>query len=185
MKESNMLLLEAIGDALTFIESKAKENLQVGVYNKSKVRSEPLTYDLYNDWFKKVEAIGIDVIGVLSNTSGHALYLEFGTDNEGTGEHYIPVSSDGELHWIDPVSGRELFSDEGHFVRGITPLYFLTRAVSEHETEIAKIFYDKFRSYFSRGSTLSDNGQTKLFDVPQAAREWQGPGPVRAGDLNG
>lgn len=134
-------MLAATEEALMMTEYWAQENLDAGIYNKER---EPfateLTYELYNSWYQKgPRLIGLRVQASLANTSGHAGYIEFGTDDEGTGEHWVPVVTGKALHWIDPATGGDVFS-QGHFVKGIKPLRFLERAVREHEVEIADIF---------------------------------------------
>ena len=132
-------LLISTEESLIFLEEKAKDILNKEVYNGNHP-SEEQTHELYNAFVQSVVEVGKSVIGSLCNVSPHALFLEFGTDNEGTSEHYIPLGVNGELHWVNPITGQDMYSEEGHFVKGITPVHFLMRALTENIQVIADIY---------------------------------------------
>ena len=134
-------MLAATDEALRFLEGKAQENLDAGIYHKAREPFAPeLTMDLYRAFVHRVQNVGTGgLMGELVNTDPVAGFLEAGTDDEGTGEHFVPASADGVLHFLNPMTGESVFS-KGHFVHGVHPLHFMERALTEHEGEIALIY---------------------------------------------
>lgn len=133
-------VVEATEEALLFIEAKAQENLRKDVYDKPRQPFAPaLTGELFNSWVHELAELAGGVIGTITNTSGHAAFLEHGTDDAGTGKHWVGAVSAGALHWFNPATGESMFSS-GHFVSGIVPLHFLENAVQDHRREIAAIY---------------------------------------------
>ena len=134
-------MLAATAEALRFLEAKAQENLEAGIYQKAREPfAPPLTYDLLRAFVHLVQSVGTGgLMGELVNTDPVAGFIELGTDDEGTGQHFVPASADGVLHFINPMTGESVFS-KGHFVHGIHPLHFMERALTEHKGEVVAIY---------------------------------------------
>ena len=134
-------MLTATDEALRLLETKAQENLDAGIYHKVRdPYAPPLTMDLYRAFVHLVQRVGTGgLMGELVNTDPVAGFLELGTDDEGTGRHFVPASAGGALHFIDPMTGESVFS-KGHFVHGVHPLHFMERALTEHEGEVVAIY---------------------------------------------
>lgn len=147
----------AIVEALAFVQEKAMEILKEEVYDKERAPFAPqLTEELLNSWVHTIRTIGYGVAGTLVNTSDHAGYLEWGTDDEGLGSHVITArraailgrhkrrSGAPLLHWYDPQTGFDRYAQQVT-VSGVEPLHFLERAVVLHEDEIVDIFVKHLR----------------------------------------
>ncbi len=137
---------DATGEALLFLEAKAQEILDAEVYHKAREPyAPPLTYELYRAFVHLVQKVGAggvigkSLMGELVNTSPVGPFLEYGTDDEGTGEHFIPVVNAGALHFFNPATGASAFS-KGHFVHGVKPIHFMERALTDHEGAVVAIY---------------------------------------------
>lgn len=134
----------ATDEALKLIEAKAQHILQEEVYDKPHAAGDApdasAPDSLYQSFVRELaETAGLGVTGQVRNTSPHAIFLEDGTDDEGTGHHFVPVVNGGALHWFNPLTGQPSFS-KGHEVKGIVPIRFMHRALSESKPEVAVIF---------------------------------------------
>jgi len=115
----------AVRDALVYLEEKAHQNLNAAVYDKTRPPFAPeLTHELYNSWVHEIVKVGDEVTGHLENTSGHAGFLEWGTDDGGTGSHFVSAQNVAALHWIDGATGEDRFAARVE-VHGIHPTHFL------------------------------------------------------------
>jgi hypothetical protein len=140
---------EATHEAMVFLIECAQRILDIEVYEKERPPFAPrLTYELYNSFVVEVMKAGASATGLLANTSEHAIFLEFGTDDEGTGKHFIPLVSAGALHWVNPMTGQSMFS-KGHWVQGIKPIHFMERALSENRAGVAAIYRKSLEGLFT------------------------------------
>lgn len=148
-RRAQTALHAATQESLIFLEGKAQEILDAEIYHKAREPYEPeLTLDLYRAFVHSLQTVGVRGLkGELVNTSPHAVFLEFGTDDEGTGEHFVPAATGGVLHFINPFTGANAFS-KGHFVHGIHPIRFMERALREHEADVIAIFQRHLAAVF-------------------------------------
>lgn len=130
----------ALAESLTLLEDACKALLDADVYGKDRPEGEQLpTHELYNAFVHQVLDAGLgEASGLLLNLSPHAIYLEFGTDDEGTGKHWVAPVNASALHWIGP-GGQDFFSG-GHYVSGIHPIRFMHRALADNRSAILAIF---------------------------------------------
>ena len=146
---AQVMMREAMGEALILLEDKAQGVLDAEIYHKARAPyADQLTYELYNAFVQKVARTGLGLEGELSNTSPHAGFLEFGTDDEGTGKHLIPVVVAKALHWVNAETGEDMFAAGGVMVQGIKPIHFMERALNENRGEIIAIFQAKLSTIF-------------------------------------
>jgi len=144
----------ATGESLILLERRAQAILDAEIYHKARDPfAEPLTYELYRAFVHLVQQVGTggvgsSLMGELVNTSAVGAFLEYGTDDEGTGRHFVPVASGGALHFIDPLTGAGAFS-KGHFVHGVKPIHFMERALREHEGEVVAVFAKHLAQVFA------------------------------------
>lgn len=147
---------EATVESLELLEKAAKEFLDREIYDKARGEfAEPLDKEkegsLYASFVREVAAEGATVVrGLLLNTSPHAGFIEHGTDNEGTGSHFVPVVNAGALHWMNPATGESVFAKGGVMVKGIHPYRFMERALHENRAKI-KAIYAKHAATLLRG----------------------------------
>lgn len=144
---------DATGEAVALLLEKSRAILDAEVYSKSR---EP--YDeapdksdsdaLWNSFKEQLKSLSDTASeGKLSNTSDHAIFLEYGTDDEGTGSHFVPVGEKGYLAWMDGATGAIRFS-KGHEVKGIVPIRFLARALTENKSEVLGIYRKHYSNLF-------------------------------------
>ena len=151
--KAQVLLSEATEEALEYVEARAKEILDQEVYSKPHGEEEdpPDKNDpdsLYASFFREFAGLARTAVsGTVGNTSEHAGFLEFGTDNEGTGSHFVPVVNGKFLHWIDAATGASAFS-KGHEVKGVTPIHFLERALNDHRDGVLAIYRRHYSGLF-------------------------------------
>lgn len=140
----------ATAEAIELVQNKARAILTQEIYSKGggsfdEAPSSSDSDSLYQAFVLNVVAIGTGVSqATLSNTSDHAGFIENGTDDEGTGSHFIPVGEKGVLAWRNGATGAISFS-RGHEVKGIVPLRFMQRAMDESQGDIVKIFQKHLR----------------------------------------
>jgi hypothetical protein len=137
----------AMREALLFIELRAKQILVDEVYHKSE--HDRLDDDsMFQAFFSDLAQTGNGVFrGMVGNRSPHAPFIELGTDDEGSGSHFVPVVKAGALHWLDPATGQSHFS-HGHMVKGIHPIHFMQRALDENRPQVVAIFRRHFQGLF-------------------------------------
>ena len=146
---AQVLMREAMGEALILLEDKAQGILDGEIYQKARAPyAEQPTYELYHAFVQKVARTGLGLEGELSNTSPHAGFLEFGTDDEGTGKHLIPLVVAKALHWVNAETGEDMFAAGGVMVQGIKPIHFMERALTENRSEVIAIFQAKLSTLF-------------------------------------
>lgn len=143
----------ATAEALEFLEGAAQRILDAEVYDKTRPEFAPpldknAADSLYQAFTRALEATGAAAVrGTLANTSGHAGFLEWGTDDEGTGHHFVGPAAGAALKWIDPRTGAEVY-DKGHEVSGIHPIRFMQRALEGNREAVADIYRRHFRGLF-------------------------------------
>lgn len=143
----------ATREAIKFLLKKSQEILDKEVYAKSRDafdekpdKSE--TDSLYKTFRRDLQHLSVTASeGKLVNFSDHAIFLEDGTDQEGTGSHFVPVGEKGYLAWMNGVTGELNFS-QGHRVSGITPIRFLSRALTENRNDVVGIYRKHFKGIF-------------------------------------
>lgn len=137
-------------EALTLIEKRARQILDQEIYQAPRGEfARPLDKYAPDAMYQKFKTefralVGAAMIGTLTNNSPHAIYIEFGTDNEGTGFHQITAQNARALHWIDPRTGANMFAPHV-VVQGIKPIRFMDRAMRESETEVRAILIKHVR----------------------------------------
>ena len=145
----------ATRESITFLLKKSREILDAEVYGISREAFEEKpdkseSDSLYQTFRKDLERISATASeGKLVNFSDHAIFLEDGTDDEGSGEHWVaPKQEGGKLYWTDPLTGKTATSP-GHMVSGIVPIRFLSRALTENRADVVGIFRKHYKGIFS------------------------------------
>lgn len=139
-------LKAATKESLILLEAAAKRILEAEIAaHGSDHADSPLRQNQHDSIFKsfvhQFASVGADAVSAsLVNTSGHAKFVEQGTDNEGTGSHFVPVISGFALAWFDAATGEMAFSKEGIEVKGIKPYRFMERALFENRAQVIAIY---------------------------------------------
>jgi hypothetical protein len=146
------LMHAATAEALELIEARAKAILDAEIYGKSHPEGDAPNKggagSLYSSFYRDLQATAATALrGVLGNASPHGGFIEFGTDNEGTGSHFVAPVHGKALAWSGP-GGAEVFS-RGHEVKGIVPIRFMERALTEHKPEVIAIYRRHFAGLFT------------------------------------
>ncbi len=149
-ERSYIALAKSIDESLELVEAAAKHILMSEVYDKQREPYDeaPNPHDkdsLYNSFVTEIIGEGKGYLsGLFSNVSPHAIFLEDGTDNEGTGYHRVPFAGTFALmKWINPQTGEIAFS-KGHLIKGVTPIRFMERALQNHKVQVREIFRKNF-----------------------------------------
>ena len=146
--DSRRLLPRPVGEgceaALAFLEVKAKRILDIEIYQKARQPYDPAPSKndpdaLYQQFKREFRVLANAVVqGELKNTSPHALFIEFGTDDEGTGAHPVTAVNTAMLRWIDPRTGKVMFAPQV-VVSGVKPTRFMLRAFRENRDAVRDI----------------------------------------------
>ena len=135
----------AAKEAMTLLEAEAGRILQAEIASHGNTATEsPLRQNqndsIFKSFVQEFASVGAETFSAsLVNTSGHAKFVEQGTDNEGTGSHFVPVIAGFALAWFDGATGEMAFS-KGHEVSGIKPYHFMERALFQNRAAVMAIF---------------------------------------------
>lgn len=148
----------ATQEALDLIVVKAREILAREVYGKSHPAweenppEEGRVGSLYQSFATELQSLATAAVqGRVINTAPEAIFLENGTDDEGTGHHTIPALHPVHglvLAWAGPGGEHFASMEKAHEVKGIVPIHFLRRALRENRTEIVALFRKRLSGLF-------------------------------------
>ena len=137
----------AVTEAVRLVWDKAQGILDREVYGKAgrkpfeQVPDKSDSDALFNKFRSEITSLSATAAeGTLFNDSPHAAFLEFGTDDEGTGQHFVPSAGGGVLAFINPMTGAVSFS-KGHYVKEL-PLFTLCNAPSARTVPKSLPFLD-------------------------------------------
>jgi hypothetical protein len=134
-------MFAATVEVLISLERWAKEILGREIYDKERRPGDHVfTNILLNSFILNMPVqTGLRVKASIENQAPYAGWIEFGSD-----EHDIPLIAAEFLHWLDPESGDDYFSDKPVHVSGIPAIHFMEKAFSEHITDIEAIYTRHF-----------------------------------------
>ena len=125
----------AVEECLLLLQEEAMNILREEIYNKDRSPYEKeLTEELLHSWKHELRNIAYGVLGKLTNTSDHAIYLEMGTIAHDITARAAEYSGRGRrkkgaktLHFLN-LEGKDVFPVTIHHP-GIKPMLFMEKAI--------------------------------------------------------
>jgi hypothetical protein len=128
-------LMEAMTEWCRLIEDEAKKKVRV----KTGALRDTIRHLVVEEGMGIVGKIIAGETGKKSANIAHWMH-------DGTRGHMVfPVRAQA-LHWIDPKTGEHCFS-KGHFVRGVTPDYFMLEAFRNKKDDGEHLIREAWKRY--------------------------------------